>query len=196
MSAVGAYKLVLLANDIGNLHVMGGGRQILQLLASEDVEADQVNLSVTVLARLRSRHLHDLARAALEDDVTVLPQRRALHRKGGRGARIGALECVLMLQISPKYQSWKTLQACALHLVDRDSLVLYSRRGKKAGGFQGNKTLTCASSAMMMRLQDLQMEMTEIGREGERGLATRKPKEGWREKKEKWVEGIEEKGRL
>jgi hypothetical protein len=48
---------------------------------------------------------------------------------------------------------------------------------------------------MMMRLQDLQMEMTEIGRERERGLATRKPKEGWREKKEKWVEGIEEKGR-
>ena len=76
---------------------MGGRRQIFQLLAGEDVDGDHVDLSVTVLARLGGRHLDDLAWAALDDDVPVLPQGRALHRERGRGTSIGALEGVLML---------------------------------------------------------------------------------------------------
>jgi len=51
-----------------------------------------------VLASLGGRHLDDLAGAVLNDDETVLPQSRALHRVRGRGTSIGALEGVLMLQ--------------------------------------------------------------------------------------------------
>lgn len=56
-----------------------------------------MDLGVTVLARLGGGHLDDLARTVLDDDETVLPQRRALHGEGGRGTGIGALEGVLML---------------------------------------------------------------------------------------------------
>lgn len=77
---------------------MGGGRQIFQLLAGEDVDGDQVNLRVTVLASLGGRHFDDLARTALDDDVAVLPQSRALHGEGSRGAGVGGLEGVLMLK--------------------------------------------------------------------------------------------------
>lgn len=86
------HKLVLLAGDVGDVHVVGGGGQILQLLASEDINGDDVDLGVTVLASLGGRHVDDLARAALDDNVTVLPQSRALHGEGGRGAGIGGLK--------------------------------------------------------------------------------------------------------
>ena len=76
---------------------MGRGRKIFQLLASEDVESDQVDLCVTMLASLRSGHVDDLAGAALDDDEAVLPQGRTLHRVGERGASVGGLEGVLML---------------------------------------------------------------------------------------------------
>lgn len=76
---------------------MGGRGQILELLAGKDVDGDQVDLGVTVLASLGGGHFDDLARAALDDDVTVLPQSRALHGEGGRGASVGALEGVLLM---------------------------------------------------------------------------------------------------
>jgi hypothetical protein len=76
---------------------VGGGRKIFQLLASEDIDCDQVDLGVTVLASLGGRHFDNLAGTTLDDDVTVLPQGRALHREGGGGASIGGLEGVLML---------------------------------------------------------------------------------------------------
>ena len=76
---------------------MGGWGQIFQLLAGEDVNGGQMNLGVTVLARLGSGHIDDLAWATFDDNVTVLSQGGTLHRKGGRGARIGRLEGVLML---------------------------------------------------------------------------------------------------
>lgn len=76
---------------------MGGWRQVFHLLAGEDVDGDHVDLGVTVLAGFRGGHFDDLAWAALDDNVTVLPQGRALHGEGGRGTGIGALEGVLML---------------------------------------------------------------------------------------------------
>lgn len=76
---------------------MGGGAEILKLLASEDINGDQVNLGVTVLAGLGGRHVDDLARAALDHNVTVLSQGRALHGVGGRRTSIGGLEGVVML---------------------------------------------------------------------------------------------------
>ena len=92
-----SYQLVLAAGDVWNVHVVGGWREIFQLLASEDVDGDQVNLGVTVLAGLGGGHFDDLAWAVLDDNVTVLPQGRALHWEGGGGTGIGALEGVLML---------------------------------------------------------------------------------------------------
>ena len=53
----------------------------IKLLAREDVQADKVDLRVAVLARLRRRHVDNLAREALQNDKAVLAQRRALHRE-------------------------------------------------------------------------------------------------------------------
>lgn len=92
------HKLVLAAGDVGDVHVVGGGAEILKLLAGEDVKGDQVDLGVTVLASLGGRHVDDLARAALDDDVTVLTQSRALHGEGRRRAGVGRLEGVIMLK--------------------------------------------------------------------------------------------------
>jgi len=58
-------QLEVLALHVGHLHVVGGGADVLQLLAGEDVEGHHVDLGVAVLASLRGGHLHDLARAAL-----------------------------------------------------------------------------------------------------------------------------------
>lgn len=92
-----AYELVLLAANVGDIHVVGGRAEIFQLLGGEDINGDQVDLGVTVLAGLRGGHLDDLARAVLDDDEAVLPQSRALHGVGLRGTGIGALKGVLML---------------------------------------------------------------------------------------------------
>lgn len=93
------HQLVLLAGDVGNVHVVGGGRQILELLASEDIDGNDVDLGVTVLAGLGGGHLDDLAGTTLNDDVTVLAQGRALHGVGGRRAGIGRLEGNVVLYI-------------------------------------------------------------------------------------------------
>lgn len=77
---------------------MGGRAKIFELLASEDVESNQVDLGVTVLASLGGRHIDDLAGTTLDDYETVLSQGRALHRIGSRCTGIGRVEGVLMLQ--------------------------------------------------------------------------------------------------
>ena len=78
---------------------MGRGGEILELLASEDVDGNEMDLGVAVLAGLGGGHVDDLARAALDHDVAVLPQGRALHGEGGRGtgiARSLGLESVVL----------------------------------------------------------------------------------------------------
>lgn len=101
------HELVLLTDDIGDIHVVGGGGEILKLLASEDVGGDQVDLGVTVLASLRGGHVDDLAGAALDHDVTVLAQSRALHGEGGRGTGISRLEGDIVLL---NWISWKSFE--------------------------------------------------------------------------------------
>ena len=78
---------------------MSGRAELFKLLGGEDVNGNQMDLGVTVLAGLGGGHLDNLAWAVLDDDETVLPQSRALHGVGRRGAGIGALEGVLMLHI-------------------------------------------------------------------------------------------------
>lgn len=92
-------KLVFLATNVGNVHVVGGGAEIFKLLASKDIDGNKMDLGVTVLASLGGGHFDDLAGAVLDDDETVLPQSRALHGVGGGGASIGALKGVLMLGV-------------------------------------------------------------------------------------------------
>ncbi|GMR36382.1 hypothetical protein PMAYCL1PPCAC_06577 [Pristionchus mayeri] len=49
---VDVHEHVLLSLDDGDVHVVGGRADILELLASEDVESDKVNFGVTVLSGL------------------------------------------------------------------------------------------------------------------------------------------------
>jgi hypothetical protein len=46
------YQLVFLAGHVGDIHVVGGGAEFFELLASEDIDGDEMDLGVTVLASL------------------------------------------------------------------------------------------------------------------------------------------------
>lgn len=60
---------------------MGGWGEILQLLSSENIDGSQVNLSVSVLSGLGGRHVDDLARSSLDDNVSKEnPSARLLFR--------------------------------------------------------------------------------------------------------------------
>ena len=76
---------------------MSGWAEFFQLLASEDIDGNKMDLGVTVLASLRGGHVHDLAGAVLDYYEAVLAKGRALHRKCSRCTGIGAIESVLML---------------------------------------------------------------------------------------------------
>jgi hypothetical protein len=80
---VTTYKLIFLATNIWNIHIVGGWAQIFELLAGENINGDKMDLSVTVLSSLGGGHFDDLAWALFDDDEAVLPQGRALHRVGG-----------------------------------------------------------------------------------------------------------------
>ena len=91
------HKLHFTAGDIRNVHVVSGRAQLFQLLASEDIQCNQMDLGVTMLSGLGSRHIDNLAGATLDHNMTVLAESGALHGEGGGSAGIGALESVLML---------------------------------------------------------------------------------------------------
>ena len=63
------YEGVLVTADVGDIHVVGGGAQLLELLSGKDVDSDQMDLCVTVLAGLGGAHLDNLAGPALDHDV-------------------------------------------------------------------------------------------------------------------------------
>jgi len=91
-SFVNVDKLVFGTSDIGDIHVVRGRTDIFQFLAGEDIDGDKVNFRVSVLTGLRGRHVHDLAGATLDNDVTVFAKGRALHREGERGPGTGLLK--------------------------------------------------------------------------------------------------------
>lgn len=101
---------------------MSGRAELLKLASSEDVNGDQVDLGVSVLASLnrgqleRSRaclgggHLNDLAGTVLNHNETTLAQRRALRVRfehgpsnllgnGLGGTRLGGLELRFVLNV-------------------------------------------------------------------------------------------------
>jgi len=76
---------------------VGGRREILHLLASEDVDGDQVDLGVAVLSGLGGGHVDDLAGTAFDHDVAILAESGTLERVGGGGTGISGLEGVIVL---------------------------------------------------------------------------------------------------
>ena len=68
------------------------------LLSSENVNSDQVDLGVTVLASLGSGHINDLAGTTLDDNVAVLAKSRALHRVGLGSTGIGRLKGIVIVR--------------------------------------------------------------------------------------------------
>ena len=64
-------ELVFSTADVRDVHVVGGRAEFFQLLRGKDVNGDQVDLGVAVLAGLRGAHLDDLARATLNNDVPL-----------------------------------------------------------------------------------------------------------------------------
>ena len=59
------------ASHVGNHHVVGGGGDILILLAVEDLNTNKVNLCVAVLAGLRGAHVHDLASMSTRSPIVA-----------------------------------------------------------------------------------------------------------------------------
>ena len=76
---------------------MGRWAQLFKLLAGEDVDGDEMDLGVTVLAGLGGGHVDNLAGAILDHDEAVLAEGRALHGVSGRRAGVNRLEGVVML---------------------------------------------------------------------------------------------------
>lgn len=93
------YKLHFATGDIGNIHVVGRWAQLFQLLASKDIDGDQMNLGMTMLSSLRGRHVHNFAGAAFNHNEAVLAEGGALHRISSGSTGIDALEGVFMLQV-------------------------------------------------------------------------------------------------
>jgi len=89
---------VLLTLDNRNLHVVGGGAEILVLLASEDIKTDDVDLRMTVLASLGGGHIDNLAGEALQNDKAVLAESAALHGESIGSGLLGLLEIVVFFR--------------------------------------------------------------------------------------------------
>jgi hypothetical protein len=96
---------------------VGGGAQVFEFLAGKDVDGDQMDLGVAVLAGLGSRHFDNLARTVLDHDETVLAQGGALHRVGGRSTGVGAFERVLLMLWCASRVSLVELFLCAREVV-------------------------------------------------------------------------------
>lgn len=113
--------------------------QIFELLASEDVNSDEMDLRVAMFAGLGGGHLDDLAGTLFDDHETVLPQGRTLHGVGGRGTGIGALKGMLMLSSN------------IISLVDfgHDPSIV-ALQADRSGGVGG--LLTCASLSAILRV--------------------------------------------
>jgi hypothetical protein len=92
-----SYQGVLLARNVRNVHVVSRWGKILQLLAGEDVFSNEMNLGVSMLSSLRGRHVDDLARTLLDENVSTLPQGRTLHGVGQGRTRIGRVDGVILL---------------------------------------------------------------------------------------------------
>jgi hypothetical protein len=77
---------------MGNIDVVRGGANVLILAVSEDINADDVRLSVAVLSGLGSADISHFARATVDNDVATFADKTRLHGKGGGGTGIGGVD--------------------------------------------------------------------------------------------------------
>lgn len=92
-------KLVVSTIDMGNVTVVGRGNNIFKLLGSEDINTNKVTFSMPVLSSFGSGDLHNLARPAFDDNVTVLADGTGLLRVRLGGSGVGLrLEVVLLVR--------------------------------------------------------------------------------------------------
>jgi len=129
-----SYQLVLDTGNVRDIHVVGGWAKFFELLSGEDIGGDEMDFGVTVLTSLGGRHVDDLARAALDDDVAVLSQGRTLHGEGGRCTGIGRIEGVLMLLKG-------IMVSCQVFIVF--VVVDFGRYARKANLVRGGKECMC-----------------------------------------------------
>jgi hypothetical protein len=90
---------VLSTGDVGNIAIVRRRGQIFNLLVGEDIHSDEMALGMSVLAGFGGRDIYDLARAVLDDNVSVLTDRTSLHGEGLGGASIGRLEVNVMVLV-------------------------------------------------------------------------------------------------
>ena len=76
------HQLVFLARHVGDVHIVGGWTEVFKFFASKDIDGDKVDFCMTVLPGLGCTHFHNLARATLDDNETVLAEGRTLHGIG------------------------------------------------------------------------------------------------------------------
>ena len=126
VAVVDVDELVLTAGHVRHIHVVRRGRNVFVLTTREDVRSDKVDLGVTVLASLRGRHVDNLARAALDHDVTVLTQGRALLGVGHRSTGVGGLEVDVLSLVVRLHVSHHSLMLPGTYHV-----VVVQKRGAK-----------------------------------------------------------------
>jgi hypothetical protein len=125
------HKLVFLAGDVGHIHIVSGRAKLFQLLTSEDVNRDKVDLGVAMFPSLGGRHIDNFAGTVFNNNETVLPQGRALHGVSSRCTRISGVERVLMLcRRADKLEFW-WLQTRAP--TTREAKKIVSQGGAGAG---------------------------------------------------------------
>jgi len=78
-------KLVFSAGHVRHVHVVGGRTNIFEFFSGKDIDGDEMDFSMSMFTRLGGGHVNDFAGPALDHDVTVLPESRALHGVGERG---------------------------------------------------------------------------------------------------------------
>jgi len=73
-----------------------GRTDIFQFFTSEDIDGYEMDFRVAMLPGFGGGHVHDLAGTALDDDVTVLAECRALHGEGEGGPGTGLLKGLIV----------------------------------------------------------------------------------------------------
>jgi len=85
-------QAVFLPLNVRDVHVVCRWADIFQFFTRENVDGDEMDLGMSVLSSLGSRHIDDFAGAAFYDDMAVFAESRTLHGVGERGACAGPLE--------------------------------------------------------------------------------------------------------
>lgn len=93
---VNVQQLVVASGHVWHVHVVGGWGQIFVLLASEDVDTNQVHLGVTVLTGLGGGHVDNLTWSTLDNNVSVLSQCGTLLWEGQSSTGVGGFKDVLL----------------------------------------------------------------------------------------------------